>query len=36
MDASLSQNKLHDITNIGMRATIGVIFIVHGAGKFNE
>ena len=36
MDANLSQNKLHDITNMGMRAAIGVIFIVHGAGKFNE
>ena len=36
MDASLSQHKLHDITNMGMRAAIGVIFIVHGAGKFNE
>ena len=36
MDASLSQHKLHDIANMGMRATIGVIFIVHGAGKFNE
>ena len=36
MDAYLSQHKLHDIANMGMRATIGVIFIVHGAGKFNE
>ena len=36
MDANLSQSKLHDITNMGMRATIGEIFIVHGAGKFNE
>ena len=36
MDAQLSQHKLHDIASMGMRATIGVIFIVHGAGKFNE
>ena len=36
MDAQLSQHNLHDITNMGMRAKIGVIFIVHGAGKFNE
>ena len=36
MDASLSQHKLHDIANMGMRAAIGVIFIVHGIGKFNE
>ena len=36
MEASLSQHKLHDIANMGMRAAVGVIFIVHGAGKFNE
>ena len=36
MDANLSQHKLHDIANMGMRAAIGVIFIVHGLGKFNE
>ena len=36
MDANLSQHKLHDIASMGMRATIGVIFIVHGLGKFNE
>ena len=36
MDANLSQHKLHDIANMGMRAAIGVIFIVHGASKFNE
>ena len=35
MDARLSQHSLHDIANMGMRATIGVIFIVHGLGKFN-
>ena len=35
MDANLSQHKLHDIVNMGMRAAIGVIFIVHGSGKFN-
>ena len=36
MDASLSQHKLHDIANMGMRAAIGVIFIVHGFGKFGN
>ena len=36
MDASLSQNKHHDIANMGMRAAIGVIFIVHGFGKFGN
>ena len=35
MDANLSQHKLHDITSMGMRAAIGVIFIVHGSGKLN-
>ena len=35
MDAYLSQHRLHDIANMGMRAVIGVIFIVHGSGKFN-
>ena len=35
MDANLSQHKIHDIANMGMRAAIGVIFIVHGSGKFN-
>ena len=36
MDTSLSQSKLHDIANMGMRAAIGVIFIVHGFGKFGN
>ena len=36
MDASLSQNKLHAIANMGMRAAIGVILIVHGFGKFGN
>jgi putative oxidoreductase len=29
------ENKLHDIAFWGLRATIGVIFIVHGSGKFG-
>ena len=36
MDAELSKNKLHDVAHMGMRATIGVIFIVHGFGKFGN
>ena len=36
MNAQLSQNRLHDITNMGLRASIGVIFIVHGFGKFGN
>ena len=35
MDAHLSQHKLHDVVNMGLRASVGVIFIVHGSGKFN-
>ncbi len=33
--AKFSDNKLIDIAFLGMRAAIGVIFIVHGTGKFN-
>ena len=36
MTVELSTSKLHDIAHIGMRATIGVIFIVHGFGKFGN
>ena len=35
MDAHLSQHKLHDVVNMGLRAAVGVIFNVHGSGKFN-
>ena len=35
MDAHLSQHKLHDVVNMGLRAAVGLIFIVHGSGKFN-
>ena len=31
----MSQHKLHDVVNMGLRAAVGVIFIVHGSGKFN-
>ena len=34
-EASIHQTKLNDITNWGIRAAIGVIFIVQGSGKFN-
>ena len=36
MNAALSTSKLHDITHMGLRASIGVIFIVHGFGKFGN
>ena len=33
--AIFRENKLHDITHWGIRAAIGVIFIVQGSGKFD-
>lgn len=33
--ANIHETKLNDITNFGLRTTIGVIFIIHGSGKFN-
>ena len=36
MNAELSKNKLHDVAHMGLRASIGVIFIVHGFGKFGN
>ena len=36
MAVELSTSKLHDVAHMGMRATIGVIFIVHGFGKFGN
>ena len=34
-EASIHQTKLNDITNLGIRSAIGIIFIVHGSGKLN-
>ena len=34
-EATFRENKLHDITLWGIRASIGSIFIVAGSGKFN-
>ena len=34
-EAILKGNVLHDITHFGIRAAIGVIFIVQGSGKFG-
>lgn len=34
-EASFRENKLHDITFWGLRAAVGVIFLIHGVGKFN-
>ena len=36
MNVELSTSRLHDVAHMGMRATIGVIFIVHGFGKFGN
>ena len=36
MNAELSKNKLHDVAHMGLRASLGVIFIVHGFGKFGN
>ena len=35
-EASINHTKLNDITNWGIRAAIGVIFIVQGSGKFGQ
>ena len=34
--AEVSNKKLNDVVFFGMRLTIGVIFIVHGASKLSE
>jgi putative oxidoreductase len=34
-EAAFRPNKLADIAFMGMRSAIGVIFILHGTGKFN-
>ena len=34
-EAKILENKLTDIAFMGMRASIGVIFILHGSGKFG-
>src|SRR3989304_9376864 len=34
-EAVFRENKLHDIAHMGIRTAIGVIFILHGTGKFN-
>jgi len=34
-DATMKESKLHDITHWGLRASIGVIFLVHSLKKFD-
>lgn len=35
MEASIKVGKLNDITHLGIRLALGVIFLVHGLGKFD-
>ncbi|MEM3064249.1 MAG: DoxX family protein [Candidatus Nitrosotenuis sp.] len=35
MDAGIRESKFNDITHLGVRLAVGVIFLVHGMGKFN-
>ena len=35
MESAIKENKWHDITHWGIRASIGVIFIVHSLKKFE-
>ena len=36
MKSNLSTHGLHDAAQMGMRVAVGVIFIVHGFGKFGN
>ena len=36
MNTNLSTHGLHDAAQMGMRAAVGVLFIVHGFGKFGN
>ena len=36
MTSNLSTHGLHDAAQMGMRTAIGVIFIIHGFGKFGN
>ncbi|MGQ0605925.1 MAG: DoxX family protein [Candidatus Nitrosotenuis sp.] len=33
MEANIKEGKLNDITHLGIRLAVGVIFLVHGIGK---
>ena len=35
MEANIKASKLNDITHLGIRLALGVIFLVHGLGKFD-
>ena len=35
VDATLRTHKLHDLSHVGLRISVGVLFIVHSLGKFD-
>ncbi len=35
MEASIKSGKLNDLTHLGIRLAVGVIFLVHGLAKFD-
>ena len=35
-DASLRTRRLHDLSHFGLRIVVGVMFIVHSIGKFDN
>jgi putative oxidoreductase len=35
VEATLRTHRLHDLVHFGSRITVGVLFIVHGIGKFD-
>lgn len=36
MEANIREGKLNDITHLGIRLAVGVIFLVHGIGKASN
>ena len=36
MDATLRTHRLHEIVHFGSRITVGILFIVHSIGKFDN
>jgi putative oxidoreductase len=35
-DSTLRTHRLHDLTHFGLRMTVGVLFIIHSIGKFDN
>jgi len=36
MEANIKEGKLNDLSNLGIRLVVGVIFLVHGLGKLEN